>query len=431
MKLRAIFGLAIAALFGIAVAQAAPPQVTQINPGDLFQDVVNGSPQAGNVYASALQLAGYGNALPSLGNALIGGDAVTNLWQRATTGASVTTTLTYGGPDRWAYWSGTSTAMTVSRDSTAADLPLSGYAYAFKMARTSGQTGVVQMCMAQEVESVNSYQFQGQTAELDFHATAGANFSAASSNLTAYVITGTGVDEGLSKMAFAFNAGGGGSSTWAGQANATAAVIPISTITGRYAAVATIPTTATEIGVVICYTPVGTAGTNDYVALSGIQLVRNSSLAGVASATVGYNCGVINCAGFDRRSQGIETSLQQRYFYELSEAAVSNALYAIAPCAVSTTSLGVCTLPFPVTMRVAPTMSYTTGFGMTVAAQTSAVACTALATGGGSGLSLVAGPNAAPITCASSTGFGAAGTAAILTNMASTSAGVIKASAEL
>jgi hypothetical protein len=82
-------------------------------------------------------------------------------------------------------------------------------------------------------------------------------------------------------------------------------------------------------------------------------------------------------------------------------------------------------------MRVAPTLTLTTGFGMTVAAQTSAVACTALAVAGGSGLSLVASPTGAPVTCASSAGFGAAGTAAILTIMASTSAGVISALAEL
>ena len=91
MKLR-ILGLALAALFGMATAQAAPPQVTVINPGDLFQDIVNGAPQVGNVYAPALLLGGYVNSLPTTGNALIGGDATTNLFQRATTGASETTT---------------------------------------------------------------------------------------------------------------------------------------------------------------------------------------------------------------------------------------------------------------------------------------------------------------------------------------------------
>ena len=87
------------------------PQVTVIGPTDLFQDVVGGAPQAGNVYAPASLLGNYGATLTGNNpeNWLIGGDATTNLFQRATTGSSVTTTLTYGGPDRWAYWSGTNT----------------------------------------------------------------------------------------------------------------------------------------------------------------------------------------------------------------------------------------------------------------------------------------------------------------------------------
>ncbi len=181
------------------------------------------------VLIPAMTLAGYMGSLPSKANVLIGGDATTNLFQRGTTGASQTTTVAYGGPDRWAYWSGTGTAMTVSRDSTAADLP-SNYQYAFKMARTASQTGVIQMCMAQEIESANAYQFAGQTAELDFHAVTGANFSAAGANMTAYIVTGTSTDEGMQKLAWGLNAGGGGSTAWTGQTNATAAVISLGAV---------------------------------------------------------------------------------------------------------------------------------------------------------------------------------------------------------
>ncbi len=431
MKFRHLIGLAAAALLAlsaVAIGQTTTlPQVSKIGPTDLFQDVVGGAPQAGNFYASSLLLSGYGGTLPTKGNVLVGGDATTNLFQRATTGASETTTYAYGGPDRWAYWSGTGTAVTLSRDTTAADLPASGYLAGFKFARTSGQTGVIQSCMAQEVESANSYQFQGQTAELDFNATAGANFSAASSNVKAYIITGTGSDEGMQKLAWGLNAGGGGSTAWSGQANATAAVITINPATGRYAAVATIPATATEIGVALCFTPVGTAGTNDYVAFSGIQLVRNASLASSVSATVGYDCTTINCTAFDRRPQAVETLLQQRYYYKLVE--VATTFWFVGPCQVSTTSLAVCMMQMPVPLRVAPTMTYTTGFDLTaVEAGTTKVACTTLQTstvlsGSAPGILTV------PISCASSAGFGAAGTAAFLVNGGGS--GVIQASAEL
>jgi hypothetical protein len=177
---------------------------------------------------------------------------------------------------------------------------------AFKMARTSGQTGVVQMCMLQEVESVNVYQLQGQIAELDFEAITGANFSPASGNMTAYIITGTGTDQGVAgsaSVAFGLNAGGGGSGGWTGQANATAAVIALGGVsTGRYAAVGTIPAAATEIAVAICMTPVGTAGTNDYVAFQNIQLVRNPARP---RPRPGYSCDnqsntLMQCTAFDR-----------------------------------------------------------------------------------------------------------------------------------
>jgi hypothetical protein len=430
MKLRFLAAIAAAAFVSYApIAFAAPPQVPSVSSGDLFQDIPNGQPQAGNVYASGAQLGSFIHGLPWPGNAVIGGDASTNLWQRATTGASVTTTLTYGGPDRWAYWSGTSTAMTVSRDTTAADLPATGYVAGFKMARTSGQTGVVQVCMAQQIEGSNAYAFQNQTAELDFHATAGADFSAASSNVVAYIVTGTTADEALSKMAFAFNAGGGGSSTWAGQANATAAVIPISTVTGRYAAVATIPSTAKEIAVVLCFTPVGTASTNDYVTFSGIQLVRNPGLAASVSTTAGYSCTTINCSAFERRSQGLETDLQQRYYYQMTESATVIQVRAI--CVMSTTSIANCMIRFPTTMRIAPTMTYTAGFEASAStASSSATACTALTT------STTLTGNAAStegviMDCASSAGFGAAGSSGFLWDVGTgTPGGRVNASAE-
>jgi hypothetical protein len=67
----------IAAAFGLlglgAIALAQPvvaPQVQVINPGDLFQDVVNGSPQAQSYYATASQItaqSGYYKSAPLTG----------------------------------------------------------------------------------------------------------------------------------------------------------------------------------------------------------------------------------------------------------------------------------------------------------------------------------------------------------------------------
>ena len=66
MKIKSRFLVALAALSligGAALSQSiSVPQVSSINPGDLFQDIVNGQPQPGNVYASASVLAAYTRA---------------------------------------------------------------------------------------------------------------------------------------------------------------------------------------------------------------------------------------------------------------------------------------------------------------------------------------------------------------------------------
>lgn len=352
-------GLALGLLLAAsALAQSyPPPQVQSIGPTDLFQDVPNGAPSAGNVYAPASLLGNYGATLGgnNIDNVLIGSDATTNLFQRGTTGASQTTTVAYGGPDRWAYWSGTSTAMTVSQDSTAGDLPANSK-YAFKMARTSGQTGVVQMCMAQEVETANSYGFRGTTAEVDFYAVAGANFSAANSIVTAYVITGTGADEGMQKLAWGLNAGGGGSTAWAGQVN-TGVNVTISTAVNRYTVAVPTPTGTTEVGLALCFTPVGTAGTNDYVAFSLVQMGRNSALTTVAgTAGVALDPNDRRARSVARRPMQLETSLQQRYTYSINEAAIgAGQIVAGGGTALGTTTTCSINIRFPVTMRVAPT----------------------------------------------------------------------------
>lgn len=419
-------------VLGLGVAVSAQtigvPQVQSIGPNDLFQDIVNGQPVAGNVYAPAPLLGNYAASLPGNNpeNAIIGGDATTNLFQRGTTGSSVTTTITYGGPDRWAYWSGTSTAMTVSQDSTAADLP-SQYKYAFKMARTSGQTGVVQMCTMQEVESVNSYVFAGQTAEIDFHAATGANFSAASAQMAVYLISGTGTDEGISKAAFNLNAGGGGSSTWAGQVNTgvTVTLAGVSTL-NRYSVAIPVPAAATELAVVLCYTPVGTAGTNDYVAFSGIQLTRNSALTTVAGAAgAALNTNDPRAKAFSRRSQALETVLQQRYYWQWAET-VSSTADSPFMCSAQSSTVAICKAVLHTTLRATPTIACTAGTmkRQVAGTDTTVSACAAAATTNG-----ISGVDAVSITATVASGD-TAGFSGSLMSGNSTGGGLITASAE-
>ena len=436
------FGAALSALVATgALAQMISPlpQVQSVSPTDLFQDVTGGMPTSNSYYASGPLMSGYFAQASQSDSFIIAGDANQNLWQRGTTGSSVTTTLTYGGPDRWAYWSGTSTAMTVSRDTTAAALP-TGTTADFRMQRTAAQAGVVQMCMTQEVPSSNAVYLAGHTVALDFNVYTGANFSATAMN--AYIITGTGSDEGTSKMAFALNAGGGGSGAWTGQANATVGAFTGMAVSTAYrvAAVANIPATATEVGVALCYTPTGTASTTDALYFSNIELRKADHLSGFVNTTTAYavtaapqnpsqgsitvnpaTAGLVTpgslfvtapgqnaiIPAFTRRPTSIEQYLQWSFFYQWND--FTTAGIPIGPAGYyNTTTNCQIQFPLPAPLYKAPTISNS---AITVSTFTVAqsggtpAAGAALAGSGNSGLILTVGSNTNAVTASGSTNF--------------------------
>jgi hypothetical protein len=280
--------------------------------------------------------------------------------------------------------------------------------------------------MAQVVESMNGQNFAGDVAEFDFHAAAGATFSAASSQMQAFIVTGTGSDEGIAKMAFGINAGGGGGSGWTGQATAANPLITIATGQARYTVVAAIPSTATEIGVALCWTPVGTAGANDYITFSGIQLTRNSALRTAAASNGGLlNTNDARAKAFARRSQAVESILQQRYFYRVTETA---AIFPVAPCAAIDTTHTNCIVKLPATMRSAPALAFANGFATpTSTTQATLGACTTLSAAT-TVASTVGGVDNILVNCAAGT-VPAAGVASFLYSNGGT--GTISASAEL
>jgi hypothetical protein len=343
---------------GLAIAQAiVVPQVTSINPGDLFQDIVNGRPQAGNFYASALQLGNYAATQPGNNseNDLIGGDFGYNLYQDGTSVSSITTATTYVA-DQWAAFSGTSTTLGGAQETGAADIPL-GYLASERITRSG--SGVVQSCVAQIVAVDNVVRYQGQTAEFDFHALAGSGFSAAGSNLSVLFVTGTGSGDTMVNLGKTINSALTGTA-WAGAATSTVPV-PISTVWGRYTAVAPIPATATELAVALCWTPVGASPSSDYFEFTGAQLTPNSSLASVAG-TAGAALAVndTRAKSFARRPQAQETNLQLAYYWRQNEPASSNQIYGVCQGLASTTAAN-CLMTFPVPMVKIPTFAFTAG----------------------------------------------------------------------
>jgi len=226
--------------------------------------------------------------------------------------------------DRWQLGTtGAVEAATISRQPTNDSTNLPNIQYAARVQRNSGQTGVSALYYGQSFESVNSIPFAGKSTTFSFYARAGANYSAASNALLSTVTTGTGTDQN-------FNAVFTGS-VLNTQTNT------LTTTWQRFTYTLTVPTTATQIGIYFNFTPVGTAGANDYFEVTGLQLE-------IASSATAYSP---NASTF----QG-ELAACQRYYWRQN---VSTANGIIANGWAYTTTLAKIGIYLPVPMRIAPT----------------------------------------------------------------------------
>jgi hypothetical protein len=247
------------------------------------------------------------------------------VWQRGTSVAvSGAFALTYAA-DRWGFFrTGFATGMTVSRQVTGDTTNLPFIQYAQRVQRDSGNTSTGIIYSLQNFESINSIPFAGKTVTYSFYARAGANYSAASSALLYSVNTGTGTDQNLLNG-------------YTGQATPILTTVTLTTTWQRFTATAALSSSATQIGVAFSYTPVGTAGANDYFEVTGVQLEVGS----VATPFHTYAATI----------QG-ELSACQRYYYRQTAQTVYNN-FALG-IATTTTAAGIFLVP-PVSMRVAPT----------------------------------------------------------------------------
>jgi hypothetical protein len=271
---------------------------------------------SGSAWVSASSPTSYG--LSAGKNAIING--AFDIWQRGT--ANVTTLLVYTA-DRWQ--KGLNTHFGISRTTVSDTTNLPTIQYAARMQRTNGSAVTSVMDLGYSMESADSTKFVGQTVNLSFYARKGANYSgAAGASFNFALYTGTGTDQSIMTS----YTGG------VAQINSSAT---LTTSMARYTASVTIPTTATEIGLYFNYTPTGTAGANDYVDITGVQLELGSS-----ATTFSRNAGTI---------QG-ELAACQRYYYRQTGSG-NTATYNLGT-AYSTTKAFV-NIIHPVSMRIVPT----------------------------------------------------------------------------
>jgi hypothetical protein len=259
---------------------------------------------------------------PSASNPVL--NSAFQVWQRGTS-------IAYAGgnqytADRWCFGSG-STGRTVSRQATADTTNLPNIQYCARVQRDSGNTNTAALKLNQSFENLNSIPFAGKTVLLSFYARAGANFSGASNLMTGILYSGTGTDQNVDVA-------------YTGQATVATASATLTTSWQRFTATGTISTSATEIALMLSYTPVGTAGAADYFEVTGLQIDVGSVALPFRTYAATYQAELAACQRYYWQS----ASGSSNYFWGGQSL---NGSYATVTCKL------------PVTMRVSPTVTLT------------------------------------------------------------------------
>ena len=249
------------------------------------------------------------------------------VWQRGTSFSLAANTAYTSGftADRWQTQANANQACTISRQATNDTTNLPNIQYCLRYQRNSGQTGTTGIYLTQNMETTNSIPLAGKTVTLSFYARAGANYSPTSSQLQVFLLTGTGTDQ---------NAFAG----YTGQASAINTNVTLTTTWQRFTLNATLASTITQIGIAPVMNPTGTAGTNDYYEITGVQLE-------VGSVATPFHT-------FSATLQG-ELAACQRYYFRNVAGSIYGGLGG-SGLAISTTNSAI-NLTHPITMRVIPT----------------------------------------------------------------------------
>ena len=269
-------------------------------------------------------------------NAIINGGM--DIWQRGTSVAyTASTTNTYNA-DRWTTTTGANQASVVSRQATGDTTNLPNIQYALRYQRNSGQTGTTATYLIQSIESANSIPFAGKQVTASFYARAGANYSAASSILAPALLSGTGTDQSP------FSGGG-----FTGVATVASTNATLTTTWQRFSITGTVGATATELAIQFAFTPVGTAGVNDYYEVTGVQLEIGSVATNFSRAGGTLPLELVACQRYYAKSYPQGTTVPTNS---------SDGLQRIIAGSYSPAAGDIYgTINFPVVMRSAPTVT--------------------------------------------------------------------------
>jgi len=252
---------------------------------------------------------------PAVGNPVI--NSAFQIWQRGTSFTSNGYTA-----DRWQGL--TPTNITISRQLTNDTTNLPNIQYCARLARSAGSTATVYPQLTNSFETINTIPYVGKTVTMSFYARAGANFSPAGGQMSAFLQTGTGTDQSAT-------------SGYTGEQNPVGGAVTLTTTWQRFSFTGTIATSATEMGIKVFCLTAGTAGANDWFEVTGFQIDLGST--------------ALPFRTYAATIQG-ELAACQRYYWRSTGGSVYSQ-YAQG-MAASTTACQMF-LQFPVTMRTNPT----------------------------------------------------------------------------
>jgi hypothetical protein len=251
-------------------------------------------------------------------NKIINGDF--GIWQRGTSFTVASSTYTFTA-DRFEVVRG-ATGLTVSRQATSDTTNLPTIQYCMRIARDSGNTSTTAIYVDHSIETANCYSLIGKAVTISFYARSGANYSPTSGALKVKGVNGTGTNQAIKNYTGAnlfINSTVNVTSTWT-----------------RYTVSGTVPTNSGEFGIEFEINPTGTAGANDYVEITGVQLEAGATATPFQTAT-----GTI---------QG-ELAACQRYYWRGTSQQYSP---VCGLGGTASTTIAAVPVIYPVQMRIAP-----------------------------------------------------------------------------
>jgi hypothetical protein len=274
------------------------------------------------------------NPFANFRNLIDGGDFSVNPFQRnipglasgGVIGTPISTTPAYFA-DRFFAAGSAATAILMA---AVADGAIAGFSQDLKISRQAGNASLATINVGQALETFDSLRCQGQTVTLSFWAKAGATYSGGA--LTAQVIAGGGFNQSAASLV---------AGTWTSTSSVVSVAQALTSSMRRYQFTGVVPATATQLGILLSFTPTGTAGADDSVSINGVQLEIGAS-----------------ASPFEHIDAQVTLEVCQRYAWAIAEPAAGVVIGAGANTGASAQLFYIAT---PVQLLKAPTVTVAAG----------------------------------------------------------------------